>query len=344
MSINGRQNEYRCKADIVRGLLYRELQGRSLRTRGVKAEDRPLYVAAIRHYRIWGNALRAAGVHIESVSGRRLWSPERVITRIQKLYGHGVALNYKSVYKIDSGLCLTARRFWGSWDLALDAAGFDPTQIRRLRPPWTKAGLIEAIRSHAVSGGCVTRNAMRPHSIGKAADRLFGSFDAALEAAGVAQLRPPHPRWSRTKVEASIKHRAQMGLPVNCVAVIQADPCLYDAARNYHGGWNQALRAAGIDPNRVRAIRRQWTTQDVLEELRRRVATGVQPTCVSSIRPITLVTACRKLFGSVEKAVLAAGVEPAQIGYVRSPQNELRRTRRKRSRKTAGKSRPTRSK
>ncbi len=326
---NDRQGECRFREDVVRRLLERELAGLPLRTRAVRVDDLPLYVAAIRHFRAWGDALRAAGVNPESVSGRRVWTKERVIRRIRELERQGVAMNARSVVKVDGGLVQVARRFCGSWDGALIAAGFDAKHIRRQPRPWTKSTLIQAIQAHAASGGRVTRNGIRPKSIGKAADRLFGSFDAALVAAGVADQRELHPQWSRTKVQAAICSRMQAGEPVNCVAVIKADRHLYDAARRCHGGWNQALRAAGVDPDSVRITRRQWTRESVVKELRRRVEAGVQPTCISSIRPASLVKACTKLFGSCEAAVEAAGVDPAEIGYFRSPRNGLRRAGRK---------------
>jgi len=320
---NDVQDDYRCKEDVVRRLLQREMDGASLRTTVVKAGERPLYVAAIRHFRNWGDALLAAGIDPESVSGKRVWTEERVISRIRKLERQGIMMNVKSVRRVDGGLTQAARRYWGAWDDALEAAGLDATTIRRQRPPWTEAEVVRAIQAHAARGYRVTRNAIRPRSIGKAADRLFGSFDAALEAAGVSDKRNVPPQWSSAKVVAEIRSRAQAGKPINCMAVMRANQGLYDAARRYHGGWNQALRAAGIDPDSVRAVRRQWTRDSVIEELRRRAADDVEPTCVSSIRPISLVKACRKLFGSCEAAALAAKVDPVKIGYFRSQRNGL---------------------
>lgn len=317
-------HESRRKADVVRRLLQRELEGRSLRSTGVKRDDRPLFVAAIRHFRIWGDALRAAGLDPESVSCKRIWTKDRVIRRIRELERQLVRINVRSVRKLDPSLPQAARRLFGSWDNALIAAGYEPTSIRCQRSRWTRAALIRAIQAHAARGGRITRNAIRPRSVSGAACRLFGSFDAAVAAAGVLEKRNLPSRWSQAKVVAAIRRRLQAGAPVNCMAVIKADQALYDAARRYHGGWNQALRSAGIDPDRVRAVRRQWTRQSVIDELRRRVAAGVPPTCVSSIRPISLVKACLKLFGSCEAAALAAGVDPAKIGYVRSPRYGLR--------------------
>jgi hypothetical protein len=171
----------------------------------------------------------------------------------------------------------------------------------------------------------MTKNAMRPRSVPSAACRLFGSFKAAIRAAGVLHLAGRYPRWSRATVAAAIRRRRDAGQPLNCLAVISDTPTLYDAARRYIGSWNGALRAAGVDPEHARAVRRPWTPKSVIRELRRRVAASEPVTCVSSIRPISLVRVCQQFFGSCEAAAIAAGVDPAKIGYHRSPRNGLRK-------------------
>ncbi len=158
MAHEGKQRVYRCKDEVVRGLLQRELNGLSLCTSALRVQDLPLYVAAIRTFGFWGDALRAAGIDPESVSGRRVWSAERVLRRIRELEREGVAINAQSVRKIDQGTIQAARRFWGSWDNALRAAGFDPSSVRGIRPKWKRSTIIEAIRAHVAKGGRVTWN------------------------------------------------------------------------------------------------------------------------------------------------------------------------------------------
>jgi hypothetical protein len=157
----------------------------------------------------------------------------------------------------------------------------------------------------------VTRKAIRPRSIAKVAERLFGSFDAALEAAGVAERRNLPPRWSPARVEAAIQSRVQADKPVNCLAVMKADQTLYHAARRYHGGWNQALRAAGIDPDSVRAVPRKWTPDRVIAELRRRAAAGMDMHARCRL-PASFARRARQFFGSWQQALEAAGVDPVR--------------------------------
>lgn len=316
------RKKYKCQEDVLRRLLQREHEGLSLRVMTVRRDERPLYDASVHYFRSWRDALRAAGMDHESITARRKWTKKRLLQRIRALERQGIAMNLSSVQQVDSSLTGVACRFWGSWDEALVAVGFDATSIRRHRPPWTEQEVINAIQIRAVEGCCMMKSAMQPISLGKAAERLFGSFYAALEAAGVLEnCNLPPKQWSRAKVEAAIQNRIRHGKPINSNAVFKTDQSLSFAARYTHGGWNQALRAVGIDPDCVRLACRPWTKDSVLKELRRRVAEGIEPTHISEIQPVSLVVACRKLFGSCKAAAIEAGVDPAKISIYYAQHN-----------------------
>ncbi|MBM4018925.1 MAG: hypothetical protein FJ288_11450 [Planctomycetes bacterium] len=294
----------------------------------MKKDDHNLFVIAIRHFRAWGAALRTAGLDDEAVSGRRTWTGDQVIQAIHRFAREGIALNYASVTRVDQGLVIAAKKLLGSWDNALWAAGYDPLDIRRSRRPWTKSEVVAAIQARAAAGAPMTQKGMNSNSIPPAARRLFGSLKAALRKAGVLHLAGPFPRWSRTAIINAIHARLSAGKPLHCTAVVKDAPRLYDAARRYFQGWSHALRAAGIDPVRTRRKRRPWTPEDVTRELRRRAVAGQPATCISAIRPVSLVRACIVFFGSLENATAAAKVDPAKIGYRRSQGNHRRRKRR----------------
>lgn len=307
------------RADVIRGILRREMSGASMCAAAVKRDEHDLFAAAIRHYVSWGRAIHAAGLDHEAISQRRTWTVQRVVQAIRELDRRGVALNHASVRKLDQGPIVAARKLLGSWDNALRAAGYDPMEIRLLRRPWTRPEILAAFQAHAAAGGPLTQSGMRPRSAWFAAVRLFGSADAALRAAGVQHLVGRKRPWSRETVAKAILDRRRAGQPVNCVAVIKSDSGLYDAARRYFGGWNEALVAVGIDPDTVRLQRWPWTADSVIGELRRRAQDGKPPTCLSSIRPASLLRACIDYFGSFEDAAKAARVDPAKIGYRRYP-------------------------
>jgi hypothetical protein len=282
-------------------------------------ENRRLHKAAVIGFGSWGKALRAAGINMEETSGKRRWTANRVLCEIRNLDRQGIPLNNRSVKNIDQGLAQAARKLWGSWDDALRAAGYEPEKIRLIRKPWTKPAVLEAIRGHIVSGGRILKNALRPRSLAHASWRLFGSFDEAVKAAGFGELLVPKSGWSSAAVTSAILARQKAGKPLNTAAVIRDDSPLYDAARNHHGGWSNALKSAGIDPDAVRAIRKPWTPESVIAELQRMARDDRPPVPLSSIRPVPLVTACRRFFGSFAQAASAAKVDRARIAYIRRP-------------------------
>jgi hypothetical protein len=92
--------------------------------------------------------------------------------------------------KEDPGLHAAAVRHFGSYDAALRRAGIKPEEVRRRRS-WTKDLVLAGIRAARRGGSGLTDSAMRrgdPALYG-AAVRLFGSFTAARERAGV-KIKP----------------------------------------------------------------------------------------------------------------------------------------------------------
>mgnify|MGYP006943670436 CR=1 FL=1 len=307
--------------DVIRGIFLREMSGASMRATAVEREEHGLFAAAIRHYKSWGEAIRTAGLDVEAISRRRTWTAQRVIQTIYAMGHKGIALNLRSVRKFDQGPIQAARKFFGSWDNALRAAGYDPLAIRLVRRPWTRSELIVAIQAHAAIRPVVTQNGLPSSGIVSAARRVFGSFKTALHRAGVGHQIHKFPRWSKAQVVKEIRQRRDTGQPIHCAGVIATRPRLYDAARRYCGGWSQALRAAGEDPIAIRQKRSPWTAEDVIAELRRRARSKQPATCMSYIRPASFVKACITFFGSLEAAAVAARVDPRKIGYHRSKSN-----------------------
>jgi hypothetical protein len=113
----------------------------------------------------------------------------------------------------------------------------------------------------------------RGDELGKAAfaslqPRLFGTWEKALRAAGLDPAKISRYRhWDRKSIIAELKRRATKKLPLNSGAIQQEDPGAHAAAVRHFGTYDQALRAAALDPDKLRQ-RRRWTRDDVIEELR----------------------------------------------------------------------------
>lgn len=236
---------------------------------------------------------------------RRTWTAERLLKAIRDLEQRGIALNYASVLKVDHGLPQAARKLLGSWNDALRAAGYDPDKIRLIRRPWTRAQIIELIQRRAAAGLPIASYNIVPMSAEVASRRLFGSWKAALRAAGIPRPAKKWPIWTKVSVVEAILFRQQAREPLYCYAVARQASRLYDAARWHFGKWDEALRAAGFDPATVRRRCPPWTPEAVREEILRREK-GDMPMADPSMHPVSLVRAGRRFFGSWRAALEAA--------------------------------------
>jgi hypothetical protein len=99
---------------------------------------------------------------------------------------------------------------------------------------------------------------------------------ARLNAKHRASRQKLHVSWSKEKVVEAILERQRQGLPLNWAAVRLDTDYLLAAARHYHGGWNEALAAAGLNPAEIslkgaqrKGVQRKWSRELVIERLQR---------------------------------------------------------------------------
>jgi hypothetical protein len=150
---------------------------------------------------------------------------------------------------------------FGSWCNALVAAGINPESICR-DPQWDRSKIIEAILLRVVRGEALGSTTVRPRTLKSAAVREFGSWSAALAAAGlepahyVRKRAPCHKKgekggWSKERVRKAILQRHVLGLPLYGNSVLRDDRPLFSAGRTWFKSWSRALVYAGFDPAKV---------------------------------------------------------------------------------------------
>src|SRR5258708_10851766 len=134
------------------------------------------------------------------------------------------------------------------------AASFESCQLRQqLRNTWlegqgrrlTRAQVIRLLRVERAAGRSLlpTRVLRRFHALHHSAVRIFGSWPAALRAAGLQPDLPNRARvWSREKVLAKIRSLPTT-VPLNRIRY--HNPRLCEAALRYLGGWRAAVEEAG---------------------------------------------------------------------------------------------------
>ncbi len=169
---------------VIDRILQLDTLGLPLNAGAVQRNEATLASAASRWFRSWADALQAAGIDPE-LWRRRVptWTRERVVAAIRQIRDEGGKLNHAAVGR--SSLSRAAVDLFGCWDAALRAAGIDPDQVRVYRRPWTAQTLVTEIRRKHRAREPLNARDVSPNWIRRPACRLFGSWDAALAAAGL---------------------------------------------------------------------------------------------------------------------------------------------------------------
>ena len=244
-----------------------------------------------------------------------IWSRDRILRELRKLDKSGADLSYNALARKRQSLVSAAAYHFGSYRKAVERAGMDYAQVTR-RPRWNKSAVIGLIKEARRKGedlhwSAVTR---RRDDLAKAAfaalqPRLFGSWDRALHAAGLdADEVNRYRKWTKDSIVFELRQRSRDREPLNSGAIQHEDPGLHAAAVRHFSSYDEALRAAKLDPDRVRD-RRSWSNQDVIRGLKNSHRAG-RPMADSSVRREhpALYGAAVRLFGSFTAARRAAGI------------------------------------
>jgi enamine deaminase RidA (YjgF/YER057c/UK114 family) len=249
----------------------------------------------------------------QSTSG---WSKEKIINQIKALDENGADLSYNNMSRERQGLLAAANYHFGSWGEAVTAAGINYDRDVRRIPKWTPDRIIESIQEAAEAGADLSwtsvTNDERYSALAYAAIRenQFGSWDAALEAAGEdpADVRR-YESWSEEKIIRRIQQRRKKDQPLNSKAMQEQDSKLFNAALNYFGGWDKALEAAGIDPSKVYK-RRRWNKDVIKKEIKALDEQGEDLAAPNMRRNHSpLYSAACKYFGTWTAAREACGIQ-----------------------------------
>jgi len=194
----------------------------------------------------------ASGIDPASVRRHRRWTRQSVIRRIRELADIGQPLNAAAVQRSEATLLSAASRFFSFWNDALQAAGVDPEKWRKRVPTWTRERVIRGIQKILVEGGKVNHAAVGRNSISRAGVILFGSWDAALEAAGLDpdDIRVYRKPWTREEIILEIQRKHRQGEALNAKDV--SPHSLRSRGTVFFGSWDAALTTAGLDPSKIR--------------------------------------------------------------------------------------------
>lgn len=229
-----RESERWTRERVLRELRSRHREGRCLHC--TWPDNHRLASAACRLFGGWRAALRAAKVP-GAPPPYQIWNRQRVLDEIQSRQRHGRPLGKQAVGQ--GFYCAAVRRF-GSWRAALMAAGVVPPPQRER---WSRQRVVDEIRAQYRQGLSVTYGAPENGRLGAAAQARFGSWRAALTAAGIPGSYGPRQRWSRQRILDELQVWRDRGTVPTRRDVGSA---MQSAAYRYFGSWREALVAAGV--------------------------------------------------------------------------------------------------
>lgn len=184
---------------------------------------------------------------------------------------------------------------------------------------WDSGLVVRTIRKYHREGRDVSYNAMArtQQDLVSAANYYHGTYREAVRLAGIdySQIRRK-PCWSSERIIKVIRKAHRQGIELQWSKVsVRRDEFGWaaKAAIRQWGGWPAALKAAGLDPDRIGRYRR-WDEKAIVAELRARARRG-QPINSGVIQAelAGLYGAAVRRFGSYDAAMAKAGVNPKDI-------------------------------
>jgi hypothetical protein len=214
-----------------------------------------------------------------------------VVAAIQSRREQGLSIT--SVWREDRPLYGAAKRHFGTWNNALSAIG-----ITRPSPQtWTKQRVIETIRDRQRQGLPVRNVHRDDNKLYLAGYRLFGTWQKALEAAGVDSK--PRKRWTKERVIKELRAAHRLGT----TNIRRLDQGLVGAVWRHFGGLRQARLAAGLE-----RPPKKWSRQRVIEAIQELHVSGTPSRAADWRQNRPLALAAVRYCGSWDDALVAAGL------------------------------------
>ena len=245
-----------------------------------------------------------------------VWNKDAIIRELRKLHRSGADLSYNALARKKQSLVSAAAYHFGSYRKAVEKTGIDYAEVTR-RPRWSKSSIIQLIKTARRGGEDLHWSAVtvRRDELAKAAfaslqPRLFGSWDRALHGAGLdADEVNRYRKWSKNGIASELRQRSRDHEPLNSGAIQRDDPGLHAAAVRHFSSYDEALKAAKLDPEKVRE-RRSWKKDDVIRGLKSMHRAG-RPLSDSAVRREhpALYGAAVRLFRTFTVARGAAGID-----------------------------------
>jgi len=333
--------------------LRRELSDMSHTTVSLLPYGVQLTGAATRYFGSWDAALDAARIP-RSIRRRDVSydNAEAVTAAIAQRFEHGFGLAPLDVFygtRSNIQLWKAAFDFFASWRAAVAHAGGSSSQIKQASqtPLGSRPKVLKELRKRGEDD--VTRLSVTSLTSEEGDKHLyvmavgfFGGWQTAVREIGIDpksyhqwNLEPPRKYVDEKAVLKEIRKRRREQRPLHARGLTGGDdvdaPLLY-TARKLFGDWESAVRAAGIEYDKIvrkrqdyealrdRTYRIYSSVEEVTAELRRRQAAGLPLNSralthgsESEHRDFALHKTAVKLFKTWERALTRAGIDVESV-------------------------------
>ena len=244
--------------------------------------DIALWKITFQYFKSWPEGVAKAGGNAGQISeaGNTLFPTEvSVLEELRRRHSAGILLATREIQftENDKHLYVMAVGYFGAWQAAIRAAGFDPKEYHQwnLQPIGKYADqsqVISAIKKRKrlkqpLNARGLTHGEHQDAALLYMARKLFGDWAKAIEAAGIEYDRVVRKKQdysmmegrtyrsypTRADVIAEIQRRLKEGMKITHRALANGNPETRDNAllvagkKFFAGDWDKALRAAGVD-------------------------------------------------------------------------------------------------
>jgi len=297
---------------VIAGLqaFYRDVGETSGRPRPVLERDNPPLIGGSR--RVFGSlkaAMEAAGLQYPPHPCP--WNEETILQAIRQMRAEGRDLSLAAVKDRKTGSLLgPAMHRFGSWRKAIEAAGIDYSTVERVRE-WNRESVLQALRERHQSGRGIGGGAVQRENIPlwAAAKRYFGSYQDALEAAGISIPQPPEEwTWPIPRLQQELRKLHEQGVDLSSGRILKTHREIFYAFRSRMGTWRKAVESIGVNYESVRRAR-DWSQQAVIDRIRELHEQGADlRTGTIQKVDVPLSGAVQRYFGTMRRAMEAAGL------------------------------------
>jgi hypothetical protein len=179
--------------EVLKSIAVLEAKGEKLNS-GHMARFHPgLGYAGRQYFGSWEGAIKAAGLDYDSIRRKGFWTRAKLAERIRGLKRAGKPLHYSAAEASYGGLVGAANAHFGSWRKAIEGAGLDYTKIKRQKE-WSQKAIVREIKRMKREGLDLSTTIpvrAKYRILHAAAIRYFGTWAAAMKAAGLAKLYRP---------------------------------------------------------------------------------------------------------------------------------------------------------